>query len=423
MAISSLVLRPPLCVFAAYITIGEVEVPRDIFEAPKDLLDYINGGFQQQIPRQDNGRDLQEKSAADLGWKWQDALSILRRTSPSLAERHHDHGQCDTAGEPIRFRASFDRGNVQHNGVRSQDIAAGLGGLTGKLFPSWKVDLKDFDIEIMGRWIHEDLEEITAVENITQGIGRHDDQVGYSHHPTLVENRISLEDERQRTSQKVMRIQVGMALPLALSSCPYRFRPMDGRTSLKIEIGYTLLALAGPQPGDVVIDLCSGVGTIPIVGAVHYPGSMFAGFEILPHNVDKAAENARGMLNKVQQERASISGALASTVHGAGAQPSLLLGDARAVCWRSGTVDVIVSDLPWGQRESSHHYNCKLYPRLTREVLRLLRVGGRAVLVTGERKLLQRQLDAPFSKPYLRVLKRREITIGFKVMVFEVIRI
>jgi hypothetical protein len=60
---------------------------------------------------------------------------------------------------------------------------------------------------------------------------------------------------------------------------------------------------------------------------------------------------------------------------------------------------------------------------LIREVIRLLRVGGRAVLVTGERKLLLRQLDAPFAKPYLRVLQKREITIGFKVMVFEVARV
>lgn len=80
-------------------------------------------------------------------------------------------------------------------------------------------------------------------------------------------------------------------------------------------------------------------------------------------------------------------------------------------------------DLPWGQRESSHVSNCKLYPKLVKQVVRLLRVGGRAVLVTGERKLLQRQLDSVFAKPFLQVVQKREITIGFSVMVFELRRI
>lgn len=68
-------------------------------------------------------------------------------------------------------------------------------------------------------------------------------------------------------------------------------------------------------------------------------------------------------------------------------------------------------------------YNCKLYPRLVKEVIRLLKANGRAILVTGERKLLQRQLDAPFARPHLRLLQKREITIGFKVMIFELERI
>lgn len=68
-------------------------------------------------------------------------------------------------------------------------------------------------------------------------------------------------------------------------------------------------------------------------------------------------------------------------------------------------------------------YNCKLYPRLIREIIRLLRVNGRALLITGERKLLQRQLDAPFARPHLKLLQKREITIGYKVMVFELLRV
>ncbi|KAG0322739.1 THUMP domain-containing protein 3 [Linnemannia gamsii] len=337
---------------------------------------------------------------------------------------------------PVRYRASFDRGDVQHKGVRSQDLAAALGGLTGDTFPSWKVNLKDFDVEVMGRWIQDELEEIQykpappadGVISI-----RNEEENG---DVDSSNKRPRIEQATQRRGpergREFVRMQVGMTLPLALSTCPYRFRPLDGRTSLRIEIAYTLLALADPKPFEVVVDTCSGVGTIPIVGAVHYPQSWFTGLEVLPYNVERAAQNAKEMIEKAdlnhEHGRAAAESGIATSTrtvarpHGTRG-PSLLIGDAGAVCWRPGVVDLIITDLPWGKRENSHVYNCKLYPRLIREIIRLLRVNGRAVLITGERKLLQRQLDAPFARPYLKLLQKREITIGYKVMVFELLRV
>ncbi|KAF9911180.1 hypothetical protein EC991_004404 [Linnemannia zychae] len=314
---------------------------------------------------------------------------------------------------PVRYRASFDRGDVQHKGIRSQDLAAALGGLTGDTFPSWKVNLKEFDIEIMGRWIQSELEEVHFKPEVSllRGGGAEDPN------SSIKRSRIeqTIQQQQQFGQGEYVRMQVGITLPLALSTCPYRFRPLGGRTSLKIEIAYTLLALVDPKPGDVVVDTCSGVGTIPIVGAVHYPESWFTGIELLSCNVEKAAQNAVEMTEKVsryrQQERAGSSTieSRAGTLTGSAVRfrssprPILFIGDARAVCWRPGAVDLVISDLPWGKRENSHVYNCKLYPRLMREIIRLLRVNGRAVLITGERKLLQRQLDAPFAKPFLKM--------------------
>ncbi|KAF9126754.1 THUMP domain-containing protein 3, partial [Mortierella sp. 14UC] len=279
----------------------------------------------------------------------------------------------DSGTTPVRYRASFDRGDVQHKGIRSQDLAAALGGLTGDTFPSWKVNLKEFDVEIMGRWIQDELEEVQfKPKALSTRQKESEDTDSPNKRPRIGQ---MIQQQQQIGHGEFVRMQVGMTLPLALSTCPYRFRPLDGRTSLRIEIAYTLLALADPKPGEVVVDTCSGVGTIPIVGAMHYPESWFTGLEVLPYNVERAAQNAAEMMEKVdryhQQEY-----------------------------------------LPWGKRENSHVYNCKLYPRLMREIIRLLRVNGRAVLITGERKLLQRQLDAPFARPFLKVLQKREITIG-----------
>ncbi|KAG0084404.1 THUMP domain-containing protein 3 [Podila epicladia] len=400
--LSDLVQHPPLCVFSASITVGLINVPRSVFDAPKVLLAYLKNGFQ------DGG---QENNSYSNDINWQKALSIVKTSATTLSTTSKASSQStgQVAEPSTTFRASFDRGTIQHKGVRSQDVAAALGALTGKAFPGWKVNLTEYDVEVVGRWVQETRPVFFKGEGTSSASIKENRDIDKGEPGSVKRQKI---EEQSKDNDMV--IQVGVVLPLVLSSCPYRYRPVDGRTSLKIEIAYTLLAMAGPTTGDIVLDVCAGVGTIPIVGAIHFPGSFFAGSEIVPSNIDKAAENARGMKAKVEETKGG------KPSH---SQPSLFMGDAKAVCWRSGTVDLIVSDLPWGQRESSHVSNCKLYPKLVKQVIRLLRVGGRAVLVTGERKLLQRQLDSVFAKPFLQVVQKREITIGFSVMVFELRRI
>ncbi|KAF9543583.1 THUMP domain-containing protein 3 [Mortierella hygrophila] len=408
--------------------------------------------------RTGNDEALEAAAANDgdgLELRWRQGLSVLQFAPSTLsesltsffsqatplinsAETHKSSPDVNgaEATSPVRYRASFDRGDVQHKGLRSQDLAAALGGLTGDTFPSWKVNLKEFDVEVMGRWIQDELEEIqykpksSTDRLVSVSSGEEEGNTESSNKRPQIEK--ASQQQGVENGGEFVRMQVGMTLPLALSTCPYRFRPLGGRTSLRIEIAYSLLALADPKPGEVVVDTCSGVGTIPIVGAVHYPESWFTGLEVQPCNVERAAQNAKEMIEKVDrhhgQERAaakSEAGTSTGTVvrsHNT-CHPNLIVGDAGAVCWRPGAVDLIISDLPWGKREFSHVYNCKLYPRLIREIIRLLRVNGRALLITGERKLLLRQLDAPFARPHLKLLQTREITIGYKVMVFELLRV
>ncbi|KAI8602791.1 S-adenosyl-L-methionine-dependent methyltransferase [Dissophora ornata] len=419
-ALVNLVQHPPLCIYNAFVSIGEIPIPQEIFDSPGDFRDFVFSRFHQESqPQQFKDReykcdhlggDEEGNEAGRLGLRWQNGVSVLGSLPHPLAERlslSNDEDRPRTASsgierEHVTFRASFDRGDIKHDGVRSQDYACSLGDIAGKVFPSWKVDLKNFDVEVFGRLVQGNVEDILVKPE-----------------PNTLAPAMSWDENsgRVKNTCQDIRIQVGMALPLALVTCPYRYRPVDGRTSLKIETAYTLLAMADPKPGDIVIDMCSGVGTIPIIGAVHYPKSFFAGFEFKEDNVEKAAENSRGMLLKAGQDSSRGSGSPIRSL-----QPSLFVGDARAMCLRSGTVDLIVSDLPWGQRESTHKTNCKLYPKLVKEVIRMLRVNGRAVLVTGERKLLTRQLEAPFARERLRLLRTREITIGFKVMAFEIVK-
>ena len=52
------------------------------------------------------------------------------------------------------------------------------------------------------------------------------------------------------------------------------------------------------------------------------------------------------------------------------------------------SVDVITADLPFGQLVGSHDDNMTLYPGLLKEAARLLKQGGRMVLISHEVRLL-----------------------------------
>ena len=68
--------------------------------------------------------------------------------------------------------------------------------------------------------------------------------------------------------------------------------------------------------------------------------------------------------------------------------------DATRLPLRSGVIDVIVSDLPFGQRCGNKRQNMKLYPALLKEFHRVLTPkNGRAILLTLERGLMKNVLE------------------------------
>jgi len=58
----------------------------------------------------------------------------------------------------------------------------------------------------------------------------------------------------------------------------------------------------------------------------------------------------------------------------------------------SGSIDVVLADLPFGHLVGSHATNLTLYPALLAEAARVTRPGGRAVLISHEVRLMERSL-------------------------------
>lgn len=149
--------------------------------------------------------------------------------------------------------------------------------------------------------------------------------------------------------------------PRPLSTRAWRVANYPG--AVNACVGYAMARLAGPA--ERFLNVCAGSGTILIERQQTLPCTEAFGCDT----------------SVVAREAAALNG-----VH-------LEDWDATKVLLEDGWADVVVSDLPFGQRIGSHAENIKLYPALLKEASRLTRKGGRAVFLTHELKLFEQSLD------------------------------
>ncbi|CAO3693727.1 unnamed protein product [Rhizopus microsporus] len=252
---------------------------------------------------------------------------------------HHTNGNWETFGkqaERATFRATFKKGALKHK-VPSQEIAGYIGAAFGELYDEWKVKMTGFDYEIMGIWFQSDNVEWLK--------------------------RLSVSDQS---------IILLLGLNIPIEDQKYRNRLFFGRTSLNPCIAYCLAMIAQPRPGQIILDMCCGTGTIPIEGASRFPNTFWLGGEV---KVKTLAEKGRG-----------------NVLHANLQNVDLLLSDGRKMCLRNGTVDTIVSDWPWGLRENSFQQIQGLYPKFMKQMWRVLQPKGKAYIVTQGNKLMHRVL-------------------------------
>jgi tRNA (guanine6-N2)-methyltransferase len=131
-----------------------------------------------------------------------------------------------------------------------------------------------------------------------------------------------------------------------------------------------LVQFAKPNPGDVFYDPFCGAATILVEAAARDAGLVVLGSDI-------------------------SSGALRASAANHPLFPSghLFSADATALPLAAGSVDRVVSNIPFGKRIGSHTANLGLYPGLLSEVGRVLRIDGRAVLLTDDKNLFRSSVE------------------------------
>lgn len=141
---------------------------------------------------------------------------------------------------------------------------------------------------------------------------------------------------------------------------------LSGVLRLRPTTANILLQLASLEPGDIVLDPCVGIGTIPI-------------------QISKQAVGLGGDLVLIP---AALAGVAHSYIKQLGANfqksANLVGWDASWLPLRSSSIDVVVSDLPFGQTCLSSAKLDSLLPLVLGEMARVLRpVTGRVVLLCG----------------------------------------
>eukprot|EP01119_Soliformovum_irregulare_P016746 TRINITY_DN488_c0_g2_i1.p1 TRINITY_DN488_c0_g2~~TRINITY_DN488_c0_g2_i1.p1 ORF type:complete len:436 (-),score=119.71 TRINITY_DN488_c0_g2_i1:15-1322(-) len=165
-----------------------------------------------------------------------------------------------------------------------------------------------------------------------------------------------------------------------------------GATPLRPAIAFSLISLANIQPGEIVIDPLCGCGTIPEIVSDMFPECFVMGGDIAPPAIEKSLENFS--MHRRNKDKFNID---------------LVKWDSCKLPLPNASVNVIITDLPFGKRMGTHKSNRDLYPKFLAEFQRILHPAGRLVLLTLEKELLYRSIK---NIPNLKLEKLHSINQG-----------
>ncbi|MBI5669675.1 MAG: methyltransferase domain-containing protein [Chloroflexi bacterium] len=143
---------------------------------------------------------------------------------------------------------------------------------------------------------------------------------------------------------------------------PYKTDHLPG--SLKPSVAAAMLLLAEAAPGQSLVDPFCGTGTILIEAALQ-------GLHVIGGDLQAAAARHA----RINAEHADC-------------HPQLCQWDARRLPLAAASVDLAVSNLPWGRQIVVNENLKSLYHAALPEMRRVVKPGGRIVLLTGVPELV-----------------------------------
>ncbi|KAF1323994.1 Thump domain-containing protein 3 isoform x1, partial [Globisporangium splendens] len=243
----------------------------------------------------------------------------------SLWRAHFPNGDAG-AGAPEKptFRGSCVRDG--RHAYRSMEVAGEIGSAVIDKF-SWDVNLVAFDLEIVCILYHNFM--ITGISLADTS------KIKFC-------SRLANEDRKGVTAD------------------------VKYISTLRPSTTYLMFQLAEYKVGEVFLDSMCGVGTIPTWCAEFADNNVFSlGGELDDLAVSKAGQNAATSVRNTD----------------------IMQWDATALPLRSKSIDKVIVDMPFGVRCGNHRINNKIYPKLMKELIRVLRDGGRAVILVMSKKL------------------------------------
>jgi tRNA (guanine6-N2)-methyltransferase len=180
-----------------------------------------------------------------------------------------------------------------------------------------------------------------------------------------------------------------MVVGIRLSDRSMRQREYQ-RTSLpaalKPTVARAMALLSEPREDDVVLDPMCGSGTILIERAEAARYRLLLGGDVEESAVRAARENIGPRYKPIELQQ----------------------WDARTLPLEDDSVSAIITNLPFGKQIGTPEANRTLYPALLAEWVRILRDGGRMVLLTGDGPLLLRAVQR---QPQLTVVRRMPVLV------------
>ncbi|KAM8851557.1 THUMP domain-containing protein 2 [Synchiropus picturatus] len=173
-------------------------------------------------------------------------------------------------------------------------------------------------------------------------------------------------------------------LGIPLTRLPLASRSYMRTTGLRSTVAWAMGSLAAIQPGFWVVDPMCGVGTLLIEAAQEHQDVHFLGVDIDDGQLLKASENL-------------AFADFGNRIH-------LMKASSMALPLSSCSVDALICDLPFGRKFGTKTSMMAHLPLILGEMERILRVGGRLVLLLTPqlscllKKLLTPQVSGPPSQ-------------------------